>query len=195
MILTRQTCGQRSSMAAGSKHQALALASYVSQRIWWMFPVPKCRREWNLGLCSFSILAKSLECSCAVKTHDKFGGWRNAFCNRKSPPSSRILFANLKVSHKPGDVTFLYILTLGTFTKLHGKMKSLLMCLLPTAMLERWPHVCQVKITFHNKHDSNLKFSITWWQLFASAEDVHRRIADRSLHFDIKNICQIYTGK
>ena len=33
LILTRQTCGQRSSMAAGSKHQALALASYVSERI------------------------------------------------------------------------------------------------------------------------------------------------------------------
>ena len=125
MILTRQTCGQRSSMAAGSKHQALALASYVSERIWCMFPVPKCRREWNLGLCSFSILAKSLECSCAVKAHDKFGGWRNAFCNRKSPPSSRILFANLKVSHKPGDVTFLYILTLGTFTKIAWKNEKL----------------------------------------------------------------------
>jgi len=42
---------------------------------------------------------------------------------------------------------------------------------------------------------NSLEFTIMWWHLFASAEDVHRRIADRFLHFDIKNICQIYTEK
>jgi len=41
LILTRQTCGQRSSRAAESKRRALK--NYFSEQICYMFPLSKCR--------------------------------------------------------------------------------------------------------------------------------------------------------
>ena len=55
VILTRQTCGQRSSKAAESKRRALG--NYFFERIWYMFPISKCRGDWDLGLCTTSGLA------------------------------------------------------------------------------------------------------------------------------------------
>jgi len=55
MILTRQTCGQRSSRAAESKRRALGIN--FSERICYMFLVSKCRGDQNLGLCTTSGLA------------------------------------------------------------------------------------------------------------------------------------------
>jgi len=55
VILTRQTCGQRSSKAAESKHRALG--NYFSGRICYMFLISKCRGDWDLGLCTTSGLA------------------------------------------------------------------------------------------------------------------------------------------
>jgi len=43
VILMRQTCGQRSSRAAESKRQALG--NHFSERICYMFLIPKCRRD------------------------------------------------------------------------------------------------------------------------------------------------------
>jgi len=48
VILTRQTCGQRSSRAAGGKRRALAF--YFSVRIFYVFLSSKCRGESDLGL-------------------------------------------------------------------------------------------------------------------------------------------------
>jgi len=56
VILTRQTCGQRSSMSAESKRRALE--NYFSKRICDMFLISKCRVHWNLGLCTASVLLK-----------------------------------------------------------------------------------------------------------------------------------------
>jgi len=56
VILTRQTCGQRSSRAAESKRQALG--NYFCERICYMFLMSKCRGGWDLGLCTFWVLAK-----------------------------------------------------------------------------------------------------------------------------------------
>ena len=56
VILTRQTCGQRSSRAAGSKRRALE--NYLYDRICHMFPISKCRGDWDLSLCNFWVLAK-----------------------------------------------------------------------------------------------------------------------------------------
>ena len=58
VILTRQTYGQRSRKAAGSKHRRLAF--YCSIRICYMFPLSKCRGESDLGLCTNSGLAKTM---------------------------------------------------------------------------------------------------------------------------------------
>ena len=50
VILTRQTCGQRSSRAAESKRQALG--NYFSERICYMILISKWRGDWDLGLCT-----------------------------------------------------------------------------------------------------------------------------------------------
>jgi len=56
VILTRQTCGQRSSRAAEIKRWALG--NYFSKSICYMFLMSKCRGDWDLGLCTFWVLAK-----------------------------------------------------------------------------------------------------------------------------------------
>ena len=59
VILTRQTCGQRSSKAAESKRQALG--NYFSGRICYMFLLSKCRGDLrsrsvhNFGTCVWRI--------------------------------------------------------------------------------------------------------------------------------------------
>ena len=55
VILTRQTCGQRSSKAAESKRRRLG--NYFLERICYMFLMSKCRGDRNLGLCTTSGLA------------------------------------------------------------------------------------------------------------------------------------------
>ena len=55
VILTRQTCGQRSNRAAESKRRALG--NYLSERICYIFLMSKCRGDRDLGLCKTSVLA------------------------------------------------------------------------------------------------------------------------------------------
>jgi len=55
VILTRQSCGQRSSRAAESKRRAIG--NYFSERICYMFLISKCRGGQNLGLCTTLVLA------------------------------------------------------------------------------------------------------------------------------------------
>jgi len=52
VILTRQTCGQLSGMAAGGKRRAVAF--YFSVQIFYVFLMSKCRGESDLGLCKGS---------------------------------------------------------------------------------------------------------------------------------------------
>jgi len=52
VILTLQTCGQRSSMSAESKRRALG--NCFSERICYMFLISKCRGDLDLGLCTTS---------------------------------------------------------------------------------------------------------------------------------------------
>ena len=101
VILTRQTCGQRSGMAAASKHRALAYS--FSMRIFYMFPISKCREKSNLGLCMTSVLAKRMPLHSAdfrrILRPNMFKNWNSAL-------HSNILFASTEV-----------IPTLGTATK------------------------------------------------------------------------------
>jgi len=55
VILTRQTCGQRSSRAAESRRRALG--NYFPERICNMFLISKCRGDRDLGLCTTSEFA------------------------------------------------------------------------------------------------------------------------------------------
>jgi len=55
VILTRQTCGQRSTWAAESKRRALG--NYFPEQICYMFLMSKCRRDQDLGLCTTLVFA------------------------------------------------------------------------------------------------------------------------------------------
>jgi len=56
VILTRQTCGQRSSRAAESKRRAPG--NYLDEWTCYMFLIPKSEGDWDQGLCTFWVLAK-----------------------------------------------------------------------------------------------------------------------------------------
>jgi len=77
VILTRQTCGQRSSRAAESKRRALG--NYFFERICYMFLIPNCRGDQDLALCTTSGLA--------FGNPQRSGDFRgkNVFRRRKNP--------------------------------------------------------------------------------------------------------------
>jgi len=80
VILTRQTCGQRSSKVAESKRRAPG--NHFFDRICYMVPISKCRGDWDLGLCTTSRLA------FGEPMRDgkiRFFLRRNTFLYRKSP--------------------------------------------------------------------------------------------------------------
>jgi len=96
VILTRQKCGQHSSLSAGSKRRALAL--YFCVWLYHMFLISKCRRESNLGLCTTSVLAKRMpRCIRQFRRILRL----NTFVTRKSPPCSGIFYASTEVVHRP----------------------------------------------------------------------------------------------
>ena len=55
VILTRQTCGQRSRGAAESRCRALG--NCFSEQICYVYWIWKCTGDWDLGLCTTSVLA------------------------------------------------------------------------------------------------------------------------------------------
>ena len=95
--LTRQTCGQRSSMAAESKHRALAF--YFPVQIWYIFLMSKCRGEWDLGLCTFPELRPAKRMRLRSANFRQFLRPK-AFVNRKLALGSRMLFASTENVHR-----------------------------------------------------------------------------------------------
>jgi len=94
MICPRQTCGQRSGIAAESKRRALE--SYFPARICYMFWISKCSGEWDLGLCTFPGLANRMP----LHTGDLPRIWRpNAFFKR-SPTRRKVQWRLSKFVHK-----------------------------------------------------------------------------------------------
>jgi len=96
VILTRQTCGQRSSRAAESKRRAIG--DYVSERICYMFQISKCRGDRDLGLCTTSGLAFG-----EPQRNDKFRFFlrRNTFFFRILPSRCGSPNASPEVVHTP----------------------------------------------------------------------------------------------
>jgi len=138
VILTWQTCGQRSSMSAGSKRRALAF--YFCAQICYMFPTSKCRRESDLGLCATSVLANGMPPRiCKFRQILR----PNTSFNRMSPPCSGILFSSAQVVRRPRSNS-----------PVHFDMRNLWQIrasarrLLTAYMLDRCLHDCRVKITF-----------------------------------------------
>jgi len=96
VILTRQTCGQRSGLAAVSNPRMIVF--YFSVRICYMFPMSKCSGESGLGLCMTAVPAKRMP----LRSADFRRILRpNTFKNRKSALHSRILFASTEIMHRP----------------------------------------------------------------------------------------------
>jgi len=96
VILTRQTCGQRSSKAAECKHRALG--NYFSEWICYMFLLSKCRGDSDLGLWTTSGLAFG-EPQRNYKI--RFFLRRNTFFVRKSPLRLGSPNASPEVVHRP----------------------------------------------------------------------------------------------
>jgi len=97
MILMRQTCSQRSGMAAGGPGKRRAIAFYFSAddlQICYMFPISKCRGQSDLGL--WMGLAKGMP----LRSADFH---RILFKNGKLALRSGILrgFARPEVMHRP----------------------------------------------------------------------------------------------
>jgi len=68
VILMRQTCCQRSSRAAESKRPAPE--NCFSEWICYIFLMSKCRGYWDLGLCTFWVLARKKN-SCAMPNSER----------------------------------------------------------------------------------------------------------------------------
>ena len=96
VILTRRTCGQRSSRAAESKRRAIG--NYFSERICYMFLISKCRGDQDLGLCTTPVLAFG-ERSAMAKSEEKNVFWRRE--NRILPLRCGSSNASTDVEHIP----------------------------------------------------------------------------------------------
>ena len=136
VILTRQTCGQRSSRVAGSKRTPSA-SIHFSVRIWYVFIIPKGRGQSDLGLCMTSVFAKRMQLHSADFRRILRP---NTFLNRKSSLCRGILFASTKVMHRPRSDSPLHFEIKNTY--------QICMLAFGVCFPQRWPQVCRVKITF-----------------------------------------------
>jgi len=141
--LTRQTCGQRSSRAAESKRRALG--NHFPEQICYMFLISKCRGDRDLGLYTTSVLAKR---EPQRNGKIRFFLRRNTFFPRILPLRCGSLFASTKVVHRPGSWSPLHFDIRNIWQICSGKWFPSARRLLSAALLERWPQVCCVKITF-----------------------------------------------
>jgi len=152
MILTRQTCGQRSSRAVESKHQTLE--NYFYERICYMFLISKCRGDWYLVPCTFRVLAKREPLhkgDFRISPAEKIRIWH---CTAD-------FLLQVPKKCKDLDISLLYILILGTYSKFAHKNNFLALgvCILQVARalaagLLRQDHVCRTtdeSFRFHNK--------------------------------------------
>ena len=143
-ILTRQTCGQRSCMSVRSKLRAPAF--YFSVRIWYMFKIPKCRRKSDLGLHTALALAQGMWLrSAEFRLKNVFG---HKIC-RKSALRSSIFFASAEVVHTSKLDSPIHFDPQNICQICMATINASAQRLPPAALLERWPHVCRVKITSH----------------------------------------------
>jgi len=115
VILTRQTCGQRSSRAAERKRRALG--NYFSERICYMFLISKCTGDRDLGLCTTSVFAfGEPQRSGDFRKKTCFYAGKIGFCH-----CAAVLQTQIPKLCTDLDIDFLYILILGTYSKFARK--------------------------------------------------------------------------
>ena len=110
VILTRQTCGQRSSRAAESKRRALG--NYFSGRICYMFLKSKYRGDRDLGLCVWRSAAHWQN----PRKETCFDAGKIRFWQCTADLQTQVP----KLCTDP-DLGLLYILILGTYSKFARK--------------------------------------------------------------------------
>ena len=115
VILTRQTCGQRSSRAAESKHRALR--NYFFEQICYMYLISKCRGDWDLALCTTS--------GAAFGEPQRNGDFWEKTCfdagNIKFCHCAAVLQTQVPKLCTDLDLSLLYILIFGTYSKFARK--------------------------------------------------------------------------
>ena len=119
VILARHTCGQHSSRAAESKRRALG--NCFSERICYMLLKSKCRGDWlhwDLGRCTFWVLTKR-EALRNSKFRIFFGGRNTCFFGSRH--GTAVLFSQVPKKCTDLDLSLLYILISGTYSKLNLK--------------------------------------------------------------------------
>jgi len=145
VILARQTCGQRSSRAAESKRRALG--NYFPEWMCYMFQISKWRDDWDLDRCTFWVLAKreplrngDVFRKKRVSPAENIGSWHCA----------AVFFSQVPAKCTDPNLDLLYILILGTYSKIARENKFLVFFprLLSADMLDGWPQICRFKITF-----------------------------------------------
>ena len=117
VILTRQTCGQRSCMSAACRCRALAF--YFSVQIGFTFLISKCRGESDLGLCMTWDLHRA--CRCTVPTSDSKTCLAAESVGRRHCAAACSLQVLKSCTHL--HPTHLYISILGTYSKFVRKNK------------------------------------------------------------------------
>ena len=95
-ILTRQTCGQRSSRAAESKRRALG--HLFIERICYMFLISKCR-EPEIWVCAKLRDWRLENRSAIAKLESDFSCIETLFFSRKSPLRRCTLFPRPLITH------------------------------------------------------------------------------------------------
>jgi len=110
-----------------------------------MFLVSKCRGDWYVGLCTFSLLA--------YRQPLRSGGFWKKTCfarrrNQNLALRSGSLFASTQKVQRPTSQFPLHFDIRNKWQIRLGKQFCSARRLLPADMLERWPQVCRVKITF-----------------------------------------------
>ena len=96
VILTRQTCSQRSSRTAERKRQTIG--NYFPEQICYMSLISKCRGDRDLGLCTTSGLAVG---ELSAMTNSDFSCVETRFFFRKSPLRCGSPNASPEVVHRP----------------------------------------------------------------------------------------------
>ena len=95
VILSQQTCDQRSSMVVGSQRRASG--NYFHIRVCYMFVIPKCRGELEPCLCTTSVLANRMTLRGGdFRLAKKFG---RKIC-RNLPMLRGILFTSTEIMHR-----------------------------------------------------------------------------------------------
>jgi len=145
VILTLQTCRQRSCMSAGSLEANTERWHYIFPC---EFALCSCYQNVEESLISVCTQFWDLqqECSCIVPTYD-YKTYLAVEIVKSQHCAVAFFVQNPEVVHRPRSDPPLHFDSQNTSPNSHGKNVRAC-CLLSAGMLELWPHVCYDKCSF-----------------------------------------------